>query len=274
MLKLMMLTHNPNIAKQAQLAGIDRIFYDLEYINKRERQSGRNTVISEYDIPGIGKVRDVLNISELVVRVNPIYFNSKNEIEEVLKYSPDYLMLPMVIDSTDVRDFVNLVHGRAKIIIMIETAQSLARIDSILETDGIDEIFIGFNDLHISMELDFMFELLSGGLVDYIADKCRKKEITFGFGGIARIGQGDLPAENIIGEHYRVGSETVILSRSFKGTDNTDGNGAFELDLVNEIKKIRSREYECASWTEQEFNQNKDFVKAKVQEMVTHGYKK
>ncbi len=274
MLKLMMLTHDPDVAKSAQMAGVDRLFYDLEYINKRERQSGRNTVISEYDIDGIGKVRKVLTTSELVVRVNPIYFNSENEIEEVLKHSPDYLMLPMVIDDADVRKFVAYVRGRAKTIIMIETAQSLARLDAILDTEGIDEIFIGLNDLHISMGLDFMFELLSGGLVDYIANNCRKKGVPFGFGGIARIGQGDLPADNIISEHYRVGSETVILSRSFKGTKNSDGNEQFDMDLMNEIAKVRARENECASWTEKEFDDNKKFVKIKVAEMVPYDNRK
>lgn len=270
MLKLMMLTHNPVIASSADAAGIDRIFYDLEYINKRERQTGRNTVISEYDIDGIGKIKQVLKNSKLLVRVNPIYFNSQKEIEDILKYSPDYLMLPMVMDESDVKKFVTLVKGRAKIIIMIETAQSLARIDNILDVEGIDEIFIGLNDLHISMQLDCMFELLSGGLVEYLANKCNLKQIEFGFGGIARIGQGELPADNIIGEHYRLGSKTVILSRSFKGTLNDDGNNMFELDLLNEVNKVRNRENECSKWTQEQFNENKKFVKNRVMEMISY----
>ena len=66
MLKLMMLTHDPVIAKAADEAGVDRIFYDLEYINKRERQHGRNTVISEYDIDGITDVKNAVKNGELV----------------------------------------------------------------------------------------------------------------------------------------------------------------------------------------------------------------
>lgn len=39
-----------------------------------------------------------------------------------------------------------------------------------------------------------MFELLSCGIVEYMTDKIKAKNIPFGFGGMAKIG-GDLPAE-------------------------------------------------------------------------------
>ena len=41
------------------------------------------------------------------------------------------------------------------------------------------------------------------------------KVAMLGFGGIARLGFGMLPAEHVIAEHYRLGSTAVILSRSF-----------------------------------------------------------
>ena len=74
-------------------------------------------------------------------------------------------MLPMALDAGDVKTFVDYVGGRAETIPMIETAPALARIDEILEVGGFNELFIGLNDLHISMNLTFMFELLSGGIV-------------------------------------------------------------------------------------------------------------
>ena len=48
--------------------------------------------------------------------------------------------------------------------------------------------------------------------------KFEDKGIPYGFGGIAQLGQGTLPAENIIAEHYRLGSSMAILSRSFCNT--------------------------------------------------------
>lgn len=271
MLKLMMLTHDPVIAKAADEAGVDRIFYDLEYINKRERQHGRNTVISEYDIDGITDVKNAVKNGELVVRVNPIYFNSKREINEVLSKEPDYVMLPMVVDSHDVEKFVELVDGRAKTIIMVETTQALARLDDILEVKGIDEVFVGLNDLHIGLGLSFMFEVVAFGILDYIASKCNEKGITFGFGGVARIGQGELPAETIIGEHYRLGSQTVILSRVFKGTRDSGEKASFDFDLKEELGKIRDREKECEGWTDKQFNENHKLVKDYVKRVLENG---
>ena len=41
---LMILASTPEDAQSAQSASVDRIFYDLEYIGKAERQRGRDTV--------------------------------------------------------------------------------------------------------------------------------------------------------------------------------------------------------------------------------------
>ena len=45
--------------------------------------------------------------------------------------------------------------------------------------------------------------------------KFKLKGVPYGFGGIAAIGTGTLPAETVLKEHYRLGSSSVILSRSF-----------------------------------------------------------
>lgn len=71
-IKLMILASTPSEAIDAQNAGIDRVFYDLEYIGKAERQRGRNTVKSMNSIDDIPKVRSVVTTSELLVRTNPI----------------------------------------------------------------------------------------------------------------------------------------------------------------------------------------------------------
>lgn len=264
----MLLTDEPMVAILAEKAGVDRIFYDLEYINKRERQAGRNAVMSKYDIKGISKVRKSIQRTSLLVRVNPIYFGSEDEINQAIEYGADILMLPMVLDAGDVRRFLNLVGGRAKTCIMIETPQSLVRLDEILEIEGIDEIFVGLNDLHIGMGLTFMFEILSGGILDYISEKCKARNISFGFGGIARIGDGMLPAENIIGEHYRLKSTTVILSRAFKNCSSPDGKPNIDFDFTCEIGKIRAQEVKCQNWTEKEFLENKKLVYEKVHNVV------
>lgn len=269
-MNLMILAADPQSAIEAQNAGVDRIFYDLEWIGKAERQHGRNTVKSNNNIDDIPAVREVLNKSELLVRTNPIHAYSKEEVEKAIVYGADVLMLPMVMDHHDVEQYVEMVAGRAKVCIMIETAAAMARLDKILAVPGVDELFIGLNDLHISMGLTFMFELLSDGLVEYIAQKCNKVGMPFGFGGIARIGEGDLPSDNILGEHVRLGSTSVILSRTFKGVVGVDKN-ARKIDLSEEVLKVRNRMEEINKWTVEQHVENRkkiadsvDFVVNKI----------
>lgn len=265
--KLMILCDDPKSAMDAQNAGIDRVFYDLEYIGKAERQHGRNTVKSNNSIDDIPALRKVVTTSELLVRTNPIHAYSQAEIDKAIKYGADVLMLPMAMDQHDVEQYVAMVGGRAKVCIMIETAAAMARLDKILAVPGVDELFIGLNDLHITMGLTFMFELLSGGLVEYIANKCNAVGMPFGFGGIARIGEGDLPSDNILGEHVRLGSTSVILSRTFKGVVGVDAN-AHPIDLKEEVDKVRNRMNEISSWGEAEHKTNRKRIVEAVDKVL------
>lgn len=265
-LQLMMLTSNPDVAVIAENAGVDRIFLDLEYINKYERQKGRNTLISHNSIEDTAKLRKVVKNSKLIVRVNPINPNSEEEIDKVIDYGADMLMLPMALDADDVKRFVDFAGGRVKTVPMIETAQAMARLDDILNVSGVDELFIGLNDLHISMGLTFMFELLSGGLVDYMAEKIKDKGIPFGFGGIAKIGEGELPAQDILAEHYRLGSSGVILSRTFR--NEIGKNVGAKINFSSEIKKIRDKEDELSAWSCEQFQQNSNNIKSIVNSIV------
>ena len=262
----MILAADSDSAARAQFAGIDRIFFDLEYINKAERQRGRNTVISNNNIDDIPMVRNVLSASQLLVRTNPIHAYTESEVEKAIAYGADILMLPMVLTRQEVEQYVAYVRGRARVCIMVETAQALARLDEILNVRGVDEIFVGLNDLHISMGLSFMFELLSGGLVEYVANKCKKREMPFGFGGIARIGDGILPAERILAEHVFLGSSSVILSRTFKGEAENDLGR--KIDLKEEVGKVRECMAEMSQWNNGDFENNRKAIVEIVRNIV------
>ena len=56
-LKLMYITNQPEIAQIAESAGVDRIFVDLEYIGKSDRQGGMGTVQSRHTIDDVKKSR-------------------------------------------------------------------------------------------------------------------------------------------------------------------------------------------------------------------------
>lgn len=253
-MKLMLLTTDIELIKEAEEVCIDRIFVDLEYINKRERQRERNTLISNNTVEDVIKVRQVVKKAELLVRVNPMHNNTKQEVDSVIEAGADIVMLPMIVDEYEVIEFIKMVDKRAKVSLLLETPQALARINNIVNVDGIDEIYIGLNDMHIGMQLDFMFELLSGGIVEYLAQAIKEANLPFGFGGIAKIGEGSLPAEKILGEHYRLGSSSVILSRTFR---NEVGSNKEKVNLKEEIDKIRDQENKILSWSKEDFENNR-----------------
>ncbi|EOS01892.1 hypothetical protein C799_00999 [Bacteroides thetaiotaomicron dnLKV9] len=230
MLKFMYITNRPEIAEIAENAGVDRIFIDLEQIGKAERQEGMDTVQSLHSLDDIKKVKSVLSKAELLVRSNPIHEGSREEIDTIIENGANIVMLPFFKTVNEVAKFIDLVNGRAQIMLLVETAEAVEKLDAILELDGIDEIHIGLNDLHLAYHMKFMFELLANGTVEYLGKKILKKRIPFGFGGIAQLGSGMLPAEHIIKEHYRIGSSIAILSRSFCNVDTM-----FDL---HEIEKV------------------------------------
>ena len=273
-LKLMYITNNPSVARIAQDAGVDRIFIDMEYIGKEERQAGLDTVKSHHTIKDIENIRPVLTKSELLVRVNPIhnkteeYCSSEEEIDKAIKAGADILMLPMFKTADDVRRFVKAVDGRAKVMLLLENRQAVENLDEILSVDGIDEIHIGLNDLHLSYGMKFMFQLLSDGTVDKLCNKFCEKNIPYGFGGIARIGYGMLPAEYVIKEHYRLGSQCAILSRAFCNVNKINEISEIERIFNIEMTNIRNTEKYAESMTEKDLESNHRTVVKLVNEIV------
>ena len=151
-------------------------------------------------------------------------------------------MLPYFKTVEEVNKFIKYVDGRAKTMLLVETPESVNVIDDILQIQGIDELFIGLNDLSLGYKKKFMFELLTDGTVENLCYKFKKAKIPYGFGGIASIGKGSLPAEKIITEHYRLESTRVILSRSFCNIKEMESVEIYENIFLEGIEEIRSFE--------------------------------
>ena len=241
-LDFMFITNNPKVAEAAQECNVKRVWIDLETLGKEERQKGMNTVKSKHSLLDITSLRQVLNDSELLVRVNPINNGSRDEINEAIARGADMLMLPMFKTTEEVNLFLDYVKGRVKTTLLFETKESFELQEEILRQGGFDEAHIGLNDMHLSYNLTFMFELLSNGLVETMCSKFRKYNVPYGFGGIAKIGEGLLPAECIIAEHYRLGSTRAILSRSFCDNQYVDyDKWKYEFQLgINQIRLFES----------------------------------
>lgn len=241
-IKLMYITNSPKVADIAQRYGVDRIFIDLETLGKEERQKGMNTVKSNHTVQDVVSLRKIVTKSEILARVNPWNTGSPVEIDEVVKAGADVIMLPMWKTAEEVRAFVGAVDGRAKTMLLLETKEAAACLDEVLAVEGVDEIHIGLNDLHLSYGLTFMFELLANGTVETLCKKIRARGLPYGFGGVARIGAGDLPAERILAEHYRLGSSFAILSRSFCNTDLIGDVNEIENIFDGKLKELRAFE--------------------------------
>lgn len=272
-LKLMYITNRPDVAKIAEDAGVDRIFVDMEYIGKDLRQGGMDTVQSHHTAQDAARLRQTLKTAELLVRCNPIheatadYASSEEEIEAVIESGADIIMLPFFKTAAEVEKFIRIVDGRAKTFPLVETREAVERIDDILKVDGIDEIYIGLNDLSLSYGYRFMFQLLANGTVDFLADKFREKEIPFGFGGIASLDKGMLPGRYVLMEHYRLGSSRVILSRSFCNLAKAESLDEVQSVFQKGVQDIRQMEHLCKT-TQLDYEENHRIVQKKVAQIV------
>ena len=247
------ITNRPRVAKIAESAGVDRIFIDLEYIGKSDRQGGMDTVQSQHTLEDIKRVSEVITKSEVLVRVNPIhdkteeYISSEEEIQQAIENGADIVMLPFFKTVDEVKRFLSAVNKKSKVMLLIETPEAVENIDEILSLGGIDFVHIGLNDLSLGYGMTFMFELLSNGMVEALCEKIKNKNIPYGFGGIASLGKGLVPAEMIIKEHYRLDSSCAILSRSFCDVDKISDLDIIESTFRKGISEIRQLEAECES---------------------------
>ncbi len=273
MLKLMYITNSPLIAKIAEDAGVDWIFVDMEFIGKDVRQKGLDTVQNHHTIDDIRNIKASVSRSKVLVRVNPIhdeidnYFSSKDEIDASIEAGADILMLPYFKTVREVETFINYVDGRAKCCLLVETPEAVLLLDEILSIEGADMIHIGLNDLHLALNMKFMFELLTNGMVDQMAKKIKDKGIPFGFGGIATLTGGAVPGSMILKEHVRLGSSMVIVSRSFCNTDIITDPLEIKRIFNDGIAAIRRQEQE-AIIAMTYFTDNSTAVKMAVSKLV------
>lgn len=267
-LLLMYITNDLEVALIAQKYGVNRIWIDLEALGKEERQRGLDAVKSHHSVNDIRIIKPRLSTSEMLVRVNPWNKGSIAEIDAVIDAGADIIMLPYWKTVDEVRKFVDAVNGRCKTTLLLETKEADNCIDDVLKMGGFDEIHIGLNDLHLSFGLTFMFELLVDGTVERLCQKFRDAGIPYGFGGVARLGYGDLPAEKVIEEHYRLGSSRAILSRSFCDVEKVSDVQEVDRLFGIEMEKLRRFESQLSLCSNAEFLSNHEEVKKLVAGIV------
>ena len=164
-LTLFYITNHPVVAQIAEDTGVDRIFIDMEHIGKAQRQRGMDTVQLNHSVKDVERLRAALCRAELLVRVNPIHgnlsgeMNSREEINAVIGAGADCVMLPYFKTAGELSTFAEMVNGRAKTVALLETVEAAESVAELAKVDGIDEFYIGINDLSIGLGKKFMFEL-------------------------------------------------------------------------------------------------------------------
>ena len=242
MLELIQITNDPAFARRCDELDGMRLVVDLERLGKAQRQAGRNTFISSHEIGDVGRIKAQLRRSRLMVRVNPLHPGTVQEVDAVLDAGADMLMLPMFDNAGQLGQFLDLVGGRVPVSALLETSGALASIGEWVGAAGLSEVYVGLNDLHLSLGRRFMFEPLAEGMVDSVASIAHERGIDFGFGGIARLEEGLLPGRDVLAEHLRLGSRSVIMSRSFH---RSDSKHRFE----DEVAALRATEAVLAART-------------------------
>ena len=266
-LTLMLIPPTAEVAASLAACDVDRAFIDLEVLGKRERQGHLAAHLTHHTLEELPRYREAVCGAELLVRTNPLHDGSADELERVLEHGPDVVMLPMFRHPREVEAYLRMIRGRAKVNLLVETPQAMVRLDEMLRVGHVDEVHVGLNDLHLGLGLTFMFELASSSLLEALATTCAEHGVRFGFGGVARIDEGSVPGRLVLGEHVRLGSRAVILSRTF-----TRRVSSAELvdqhELAAAVTELRLVEREWRAATDDALVRNREELRERVRGRV------
>lgn len=248
------ISNSPEEVSIIEKLSVDWLFIDLEIEGKNLRQHGRDTVISSHTFKDIDELYPLLTNTKLVVRSNPIGKWSSKEYKQINSRSEliDMVMLPFFKTPNEVRTFLDLLNiEKIEPCLLIETISAVENLEEIMNLHSFNYVHIGLNDLHIERKTKSMFEPFMDGLLQRITDVLNKYNVRFGIGGIGKIGTGLFPSpELVINEHIRLGSSGVILSRSFKGSFDSNNKQRFESDLSLSLSELRNHILLAKSLTE------------------------
>tara|TARA_Y100001935_G_C17296144_1_gene506187 strand:+ start:30 stop:866 length:837 start_codon:yes stop_codon:yes gene_type:complete len=271
MINLFYITNNVLEAQIVDKLDIDWIFIDLEKVGKKDRQIGRNTVMSDHSLGDVQKIRRVINNTRILLRCNPIGIHSKKEIKAINNTSGiDMVMLPFFKSDKEVETFIELLDTtKVEPTLLVETTSAVENLNDILKLYPFKYIHIGLNDIHIERNTSFMFEPFIDGFLDKTVSILRKNNKKFGIGGIGKIGSDLLPTpECILNEHIRLKSSGVILSRSFKGNFSEESKEIFETELKQSVVKLRRHEKFSKTLNENQLLKSYDLMKNDIIKVV------
>ena len=257
-MELMLFTNKVELAIEGYNAGIDRVVIDLERRGKTERQNGYHLEINDHTIEDIVLIKSAVPITVLC-RSNSFYKGIREEIEQIIAAGADVIMLPMFRTYREVEQFLYFVGGRARTSLLFETRQAVETAHLIRQLE-FDEVYVGLNDLRISYELEFSYQLLAEGIIDQVRENFPR--VDFGFGGITILDYGQpLATRDIIKELARLKSTQVIVRRAFK-RDIEGRNMNIEGNRLKRYFEL------CLSYSESEVAFHHKAVKQQIEDII------
>ena len=256
----MLFSPDPALARRADAAGVDRIGLDLEVIGKAERQQGLGTFVSQHHEEGLAAMREAVRDAELFCRVNSIHAGSKAEIDRILGYGVDVLMLPYFTTPDEVKAFVDFVGGRARAVVLLEHRLAAERVEEIVRVPGIDNVHVGLTDLALSLKARNRFGLWTTPLLDRVAEAVHGEGLRLCVGGIGRAldESQPIPTDLVYGQFPRLNATGALVSRAFFGKPGED------TDVVEEIRRCRER----IAWWRRQPPEALEAAKAELQRRV------
>jgi len=239
---LMLWTHDPRIAGAAGAAGVDIIGTDLERIGKDQRQGHLHGArISHHGEDDLQAVLAVLHEACRFARTNPLHDGSAAEIDRLIGLGVEILMLPYFRTYDTAARFCALVDGRARVSLLVEHIDAVRVLPRLVTLDGVCQVYVGLNDLGLSLGLAHRFGVFEGELLSEASSLVRAAGVSFGFGGIGLAHDRDLPVPSdlMYAQCARLQSDCVQLARSF--VDRLPGMHV----MSEEVAKARAR---LAEW--------------------------
>lgn len=210
------ITNNISDAIILNNCGIQQVMIDTENIGKKDRQAGKNTVINFHEIDDIRRLK-ILNLKmKIICRINGYHSNIESEIESAISAGADCLMLPMIQNLSNLSEMVFFIKERVEIIPLIETPYSMFKLNEIIKLTKPKQIHFGLNDLHFSLGMKNLFEILVSPLFASAVAFAKEKVPLVGIGGIGDPNLKQKVSPNLLINIYKtLGSQSVILSRNF-----------------------------------------------------------
>lgn len=210
-------TDQPELARAADAAGVDRIGPDLERLGKRERQRDPAYWISPHREEALPALREAVTRGDLFARANPPHDAWDDEAERLIGAGVDVVMLPAFRSAEHVRAAFRAVRGRVRLVPLLETVEALAAVEQIAAIEELREVHFGLNDLALGFGLRNRFAVLRHPELERAAGVLAARGIRVGVGGIGRAHDDGLPipSDLIYAQYARLGATGALIARSF-----------------------------------------------------------